>query len=88
MHVAVAPTALYPGYQVHDAIAIRKALSLPVIAVGLINHPDLVSYLLESNTVDYVAIGRQLIRDPNWVMNVAKQRKKDSLIFESYKRGF
>lgn len=83
----IAPPHIYPGYQVKDALQIKHALGLPVIVVGLLNEPDLVNYLLEAEQVDYVALGRPLLDDPNWYLHHAKARKKEDLIFSGYKRG-
>ena len=49
------------------ADAIRKATDLPVIYVGRINTKSDIDNLLVKNKADYLAIGRSLIADPDFV---------------------
>jgi NADPH2 dehydrogenase len=68
--VPVVPPS-YPGYQVGFAGKIRKALDLPVIAVGMLSDPDLAEYVLQSGAADLVAVGRGLLRNPNWLLEAS-----------------
>ena len=45
---------------------IKKAVKIPVIAVGRINTPEIAERILREGQADMVAIGRALIADPNW----------------------
>jgi 2,4-dienoyl-CoA reductase-like NADH-dependent reductase (Old Yellow Enzyme family)/thioredoxin reductase len=47
-----------------DAIAIKKEISLPVIAVGRINEPQDMANLLGQG-IDYIAMARPLVTDPD-----------------------
>ncbi len=49
------------------AAAIRKAVHIPVIFVGRINSPDDVDRLKKQYRADYIALGRALIADPDFV---------------------
>ncbi|PKK40025.1 hypothetical protein ABB02_00820 [Clostridiaceae bacterium JG1575] len=62
--VADASMKVYPGYQVPLAQAVKKALSLPVIAVGLITKLEQAEEILGNGRADFVALGRLLLRDP------------------------
>lgn len=56
-----------PGYQIPFARAIREALEVPVIAVGKLDEPALANAVLTNQDADLVAVGRGMLRNPNWV---------------------
>jgi len=57
----------YPqGWRVYLAEGIKKVVSIPVIAVGVIRAPRLAEEILEAGQADFVALGRALIADPEW----------------------
>lgn len=76
--INVAPRA-FPGYQVPLARRIKDAIGLPVIAVGLLDSPDLAEYVLQNGDAELVAIGRALLRNPNWPIEAAMGHQKDIL---------
>lgn len=45
---------------------IKEAVSVPVIAVGRIDSPELAENILQSGGADLIATGRALICDPSW----------------------
>lgn len=53
---------------------IKQAVKVPVIAVGNLGDPELARQAVESGEVDFVALGRPLLADPDWV-NKAKEGK-------------
>ena len=55
---------LPPGNLVHLAMAIKKAVDIPVIAIGKINSPELADKILQEGNADFVAMARALIADP------------------------
>jgi 2,4-dienoyl-CoA reductase-like NADH-dependent reductase (Old Yellow Enzyme family)/thioredoxin reductase len=55
---------LPPGTLVHLAMAIKKAVDIPVIAVGKINSPELADKIIREKSADFVAMARALIADP------------------------
>ncbi|MGL4495408.1 MAG: NADH:flavin oxidoreductase/NADH oxidase [Beijerinckiaceae bacterium] len=63
--------ALGPGYQVPLASAIRKAVSVPVIAVGLITEPEHAESILAEGDADAIGIARALLYDPRWPWHAA-----------------
>lgn len=79
---------VYPGYMIEYAKRIKDETKYPTIGVGLLNEADLINYVLESNSCDLVACGRELLRNPNLLLQIAKDRKKEDLIFKSYKRAY
>ncbi|AEV30074.1 NADH:flavin oxidoreductase [Sphaerochaeta pleomorpha str. Grapes] len=81
---------VYPGYQIAFARTIGEAVDLPVIAVGMLSSPDLAEYALQSGFADLVAVGRGLLRNPNWLLEIACQHQKDFLLQQPMylQRGF
>ncbi|WP_320129835.1 NADPH dehydrogenase [uncultured Sphaerochaeta sp.] len=77
--VPIVPQA-YPGYQVSFAKDLKEALMLPTIAVGMLSSPDLAEYVLQSGSADLVAVGRGLLRNPNWLLEAALPRQKEFLL--------
>jgi len=65
------------GTFVHLAEAIKKKVTIPVVAVGRLNTPDIAETLLAEGKADLVAIGRQLIADPLWPEKVAAGQTED-----------
>jgi NADPH2 dehydrogenase len=63
----IRPSVVYPGYQVPYAETIKKFVSVPVIAVGLIHTKEMAEDILDSEKADCIAIGRPLLEDPYYV---------------------
>jgi 2,4-dienoyl-CoA reductase-like NADH-dependent reductase (Old Yellow Enzyme family) len=59
------------------AAAIKRAVGVPVIAVGKLDDPELASNALLEEKCDLIALGRQLICDPNWVLKVVKDQQSE-----------
>jgi len=62
-----------PGYLVPYAGKIRRAADIATMAVGLIVEPKQANKIIESGQADLVAIGRQLLDDPNFVFHAASE---------------
>jgi 2,4-dienoyl-CoA reductase-like NADH-dependent reductase (Old Yellow Enzyme family)/thioredoxin reductase len=57
----------YPqGWRAYLAEEMKKVVSIPVIAVGVIREPRVAEEFLEAGRADFVALGRALIADPDW----------------------
>ncbi len=63
----VDPVAYDQAWRVYLAEAIKAMVDIPVIAVGVIREPEVAETVLASGQADFVAIGRGLIADPDWV---------------------
>lgn len=50
----------------HHAMAVKRAVSLPVIGVGDIKDPRRAEELLAEEAVDMVAVGKGVLADPAW----------------------
>jgi 2,4-dienoyl-CoA reductase-like NADH-dependent reductase (Old Yellow Enzyme family) len=57
------PEAIFLGY----AARVKAEISVPVIAVGRLGNPEVAMAAVESGKTDFVALGRTLIADPDWV---------------------
>jgi len=71
-----------PGYQAHGCMAdmaamVKKAVNIPVIAVGRLEVPELAEEVITEGKADMVAIGRGLLADPCWPVKVSEGRVKD-----------
>jgi 2,4-dienoyl-CoA reductase-like NADH-dependent reductase (Old Yellow Enzyme family) len=62
-----------PGYQVPFAARIREAAQLPTMAVGLITEGRQAEAVLQAGQADLIALGRELLRDPNWPVRAAEE---------------
>nr|MBC7243792.1 hypothetical protein [Chloroflexota bacterium] len=57
----------YPqAWRVYLAERIKHAVSIPVIAVGVIREPHMAEEILETGKADFVTLGRALIADAEW----------------------
>jgi 2,4-dienoyl-CoA reductase-like NADH-dependent reductase (Old Yellow Enzyme family) len=65
------------GYFIPQAHQIKKVVNVPVIGVGGIREPKFANKLIHEENVDFVAVGRQLLKDSNWAINAIEQLKKD-----------
>jgi len=64
MAKAISPMYYGPGHLAGFAGQVKEKVSIPVIAVGRINTPELAEEILSSGKADFVAMGRALIADP------------------------
>ena len=60
-----------PGYQVPLARAVKQAVKMPVIAVGLITEFEQAEAILGTGDADLVALARGLLYDPRWPWHAA-----------------
>lgn len=68
------PSAVPPGYNLQVTEAVKKVVSIPVIAVGRINDPYLAEMIVSSGVADLVALGRESLCDPEFPKKVAENR--------------
>ena len=62
----IEPNYFAEGWKKHLAANIRKEVSIPVIAVCNIKHPQFAEALLEEGFADYVGIARGHLADADW----------------------
>jgi 2,4-dienoyl-CoA reductase-like NADH-dependent reductase (Old Yellow Enzyme family) len=68
---ALTPPA--PGYLVPYASGVRKQAAIATMAVGLIVAAQQAEEIITSGSADLVAMGRQLLEDPNFVLHAARE---------------
>lgn len=66
-----------PGNLAKYARAIKAKVSIPVIAVGRINSPEVAEAILAGGDADFVATGRALFADPYWPRKAREGRPED-----------
>lgn len=65
--------ALKPGYQVEFAKAVKDAVSMPVIAVGLITEPSQAEKIIGNGEADAIGIARGILYDARWPWHAAAE---------------
>jgi len=63
--------AVAPGFQVPFARTIKAAVTMPVIAVGLITEFDHAEAIVATGDADAVALARAILFDPRWPWHAA-----------------
>jgi 2,4-dienoyl-CoA reductase-like NADH-dependent reductase (Old Yellow Enzyme family)/thioredoxin reductase len=84
IHVSAWPIPVYrfpamaepPGNMVHLAEAVKKVVTVPVIAVGKIT-PEVGERVLQEGKADLIAMGKALIADPELPNKLASGRLED-----------
>lgn len=73
----VSPMAIPNGPHVWAASAIKEHVSIPIIASGSINTPDLAESILEEEKADFISMGRPLFADPYLPLKAKEGRVED-----------
>lgn len=76
-HFPVPPMYIRRGCYVNFAQSIKKALNIPVIAVGRINNVLLANRIIESGKADLVAMGRAFLADPDFPRKAQEGKLKE-----------
>ncbi|MDP8205053.1 MAG: NADH:flavin oxidoreductase/NADH oxidase [Candidatus Electryonea clarkiae] len=86
--VPYANVKVKPGYQVPFAEKIRHDTGIPTAAVGLITEPSQAEEILHNNQADIVLFAREMLRNPRWAIQAAKELKVDIALPAQYLRAF
>jgi 2,4-dienoyl-CoA reductase-like NADH-dependent reductase (Old Yellow Enzyme family) len=60
-----------PGYQVPLARAVKQAVDMPVVAVGLITDYEHAESIVSTGDADMIALARTVLYDPRWPWHAA-----------------
>src|SRR5262249_48535497 len=60
-----------PGYQVPLARAVKAAVRIPVVAVGLITEYEHAEAIVATGDADLIALARGILYDPRWPWHAA-----------------
>lgn len=66
-----------PGAYLPYAGAVKKAVPVPVVAVGKLDDPAISNKAISDKMCDMIALGRQLLCDPYWVLKLQEGREGD-----------
>lgn len=78
----------HASYQTPLAREIKKALDIPVIAVGRLEDPILANSIIGNEEADLVAVGRGMLRQPYWTLEASKTLNKKIELPEQYELAF
>lgn len=78
---------VYPGYMVTYAETVKQITGLPVMAGGLITSPALAEEIVHNQRADLVFIGRELLRNPYWPLEAAKEVREELVWPKQYQRA-
>ena len=62
-----------PGYQVPLARAVKRAVGVPVVAVGLITSYEHAESIVATGDADMIALARAILYDPRWPWHAAAE---------------
>ncbi|WP_426447702.1 NADH:flavin oxidoreductase/NADH oxidase [Siccibacter colletis] len=77
---------VYPGYQVPLAQAVKNAVAIPVVAVGLITEPEHAESIIASGDADFIGIARTALYDPRWPWHAAAKLGAQVTVASQYQR--
>ncbi len=73
----IEPISYDQGWKRHLAQAIKDSVNIPVIGCMVIRKPEFAESLIKERTVDFVALGRAQIADPEWGKKAMEGREKE-----------
>jgi len=59
-----------PAHQIKIAAAVKEAVGIPVIAHGKLDDPAVAEEVLQNGEADFIALGHQMLSDPQWTLKV------------------
>ncbi len=81
------PIPSEPGYQVGFSESIR-AHGIKTMGGGLINTEKQIKDIFDHEQADFIYLGRKLLKNPNFILEMASKAGQTELIPEAYKRAF
>lgn len=73
----VEPMGVPEGWRAYMVKAVKDAVNIPVISVGVIRNPAFAEKLLEDGVQDFIGLGRPLLADPEWAKKAKEGRTED-----------
>ncbi|MFA5514320.1 MAG: FAD-dependent oxidoreductase, partial [Sphaerochaetaceae bacterium] len=71
------PTYMPEGVLLDYSSSIKKAVNIPVIGVGKLGNPAIAESALAEKKIDMIALGRDLLSDPQWPNKVFLGKEKE-----------
>lgn len=88
------PVSYEPSWRQYLVKTIKEAVSIPIIAVGVIRTPAQAEEILASGTQDFIGLARPMLADPQWMKKAKEDREAEIsrcisclACQESYERG-
>ncbi len=75
-----------PSYQVPFAEQIKKAVGIPIMAVGMITDAEQAESIIRTGQADFVAIARAFLDDPHWAWHAAYRLGTEPKWPDQYRR--
>ncbi|MBN2259704.1 MAG: NADPH dehydrogenase NamA [Clostridiales bacterium] len=69
----------FPGYQIAYGTEIKKKTNMPVIVGGLLENHHMANEIVRNNRGDLIFLGRELLRNPYWVLQSSRKLGIDSV---------
>ena len=63
------------GFFISQARKIKETVDIPVVGVGGISEPEYANTVIQEEKVDLVAVGRALLKDPDWAIRAIRTLK-------------
>ena len=70
------------------ARAVKQALEVPVIAVGMLDDPKLAEATVANGDADLAAVARGMLRDPYWALHAIQATSGESRPPKQYERAY
>lgn len=86
-NIPKAPIPVAPNYQVPLATQIKQEADMPTAAVGLITGARQAEDILQNNEADLIFMGRELLRNPYFPLQAAKELGVDIAWPKQYERS-
>lgn len=77
LNTTIEPISFPVGWRKDMVKAVKDAVSVPVIAVGVIRDPEFGEKLLEENNQDFVSLGRPWLADSQWGKKAEDGKEKE-----------
>ena len=84
--VTPTPPRVYPCYQIGFAAVIKDLTGLPVIGGGLVTNPREARQIIKTG-IDLVFLGRELLRNPYWPLQAARELGEPAQWPRQYERA-
>jgi NADPH2 dehydrogenase len=82
------PVKIFPGYQTYMSEHVRTKAGIPTAAVGLITTGRMAEMILENEAADLVFVGRELLRNPYWAQQAARELTQEIQAPHQYERAW
>lgn len=74
---AVEPSSFPEGWRTYLIKGIKDAVSIPVMGVSAIRHPEFAEKLLAEGNQDFIVMGRTFLAEPEWVKKIEEGRENE-----------